>query len=75
MFFGTFARNSFISCWVTIPPVGLFGVHTKIARVFGVIAFSIPAKSCCPLFVSGTWTLTAPAIVAMIGYASNDLQA
>ena len=50
----------------TTVPVGLFGLHTKITRVRGVIASAIAARSCVSSF-SGTRTSVAPVSGTRIG--------
>ena len=54
------STNSSNSACVTIGPVGLFGLHTMIARVRSVIAAAIAGRSCRASAVSGTCTGVAP---------------
>ncbi len=59
------------SALVTIVPVGLFGLHTMIARVRSVIAAAIAGRSWRWSAVFGTGTEVAPAVATSDGYASK----
>ena len=72
---GTASAKASNSACVTIGPVGLFGLQTRIARVRGVTAAAIAGRSWRESSVSGTWIGVAPATTASHGYASNERQA
>ncbi len=68
----TASRKASSSALRTAVPVGLFGLYTSTMRVRSVTAAAIAGRSCPWPGVLGTWTLVAPVVAVMIGYASND---
>ena len=64
---GTASTSASTSSCRSAGPVGLFGVHSMIALVAGVIAARIASRSCTAPGPSGTGTGVAPVINTAMG--------